>query len=319
MKIVVTGCLGFIGSHFVQYTLNKYPDIEIIGFDRNTDTRQHERIASVKGQENFRLVLGDLTGDISEAFHGAEMIFNFGAKSFVDHSIYSPKSFIDSNIFGVFNILEFIRHEKDNVLLIQVGTDEVYGPLVGDEPFTEETKLNPTNPYSATKACGDLLCETYRLTYGLDILVTRCENNFGEYQHPQKALPVFIKCALEGKNIPMYSPGTQKRKWLYVKDHCDAIWTLVNTGAKGVHNIAGGVELENLELAYKVLRFLEVPYYHDKIEMIDTSTIRPFHDKRYHIKAEVLEGLKWKPLHNLDEALDQTIRWYKKNRRWLVI
>jgi len=318
MKVVVTGCLGFIGSHFVKYTLENYPDAFVVGYDRDTNQQSIARVEDILDNKRFRLIYGDLTGDISEVLDGAEVIFNFGAKTFVDHSNYSPESFIHSNVLGVFNILEAIRRRQRNILLVQISTDEVYGQTEGSIPFSELSMMNPTNPYSATKCCGDLLCMAYEKTFGVEVLITRCENNYGEYQHPQKALPVWIRHALDGERLPIYSPGTQKRKWLYVGDHCDAIWTLVEGGARGVCNIAGGEEIENIELARKIMRILDEPYSEARLEMIDASVIRPFHDKRYHIRAEVLEAVGWKPAVKFNDGLDRTIKWYKKNRKWLI-
>ena len=323
VKIVVTGCLGFIGSHFVKYTLENYPNMFVVGFDRYTNEQSVERLEKEglwkeSTKNRFRMVYGDLTGDVKEMLADTDIVFNFGAKTHVDHSKYSPESFIQSNVLGPFNLLEAVRSHNQNTLFVEISTDEVYGQAEGEVPFSEYAMLKPTNIYSATKCAGDLIALAYGKTYGIEVLVTRCENNYGEFQHPQKVLPVYIRHALEGKQLPVYAPGTQKRKWLYVGDHCDAIWTLVEAGARGVCNIAGGEELENLELASKVMRFLETPHAKDRVEMIDTATIRPFHDKRYNIKATVLEALHWKPKMDLNDGLCQTIKWYKKNRRWLI-
>jgi len=316
MKILVTGALGFIGSHFVKYVLNTDSDAKVIGFDIDSDQWSLSRLAEVNGNKRFRMVFGDFCEDISELLEGVDIVFHFGAKTFVDHSVRSPESFIRNNVYGTFNILETIRKWKCKPFLVYISTDEVYGQTESDIPFTEKDLMNPTNPYSATKACGELLVKSYEKSFGVQYLITRCENNYGEYQHPQKVLPVYIKYALVGKPLPVYSPGLHKRKWLYVQDHCDAIWALVSNGIKNqVVNISGGCELQNIELAKYVLDYFGM----DKtlIEMVDTRSIRPFHDLRYHIESSTLEALKWMPKTSLEAGMRKTIDWFKQNQWWL--
>lgn len=313
MRILVTGCLGFIGSHFVKNTLKKYPNVFVVGFARNSDQWALSRLAEVNGNSRFQLVYGDFTEDISEVLEGVDIVFHFGAKSFVDHSVRNPESFIRNNIFGTFNLLEQVRKSKVKKY-IQVSTDEVYGEAT-EIPFTPQSPLCPTNPYSASKASADLLVMSYGKTYGIDYLITRCENNYGSYQHPQKVLPVYIKCALEGIPLPVYSPGTQSRMWLNVEDHCDAIWLLVESKLGGVIHIGGCQEIQNLALARLVLKSLGKP--NDLIEMIDTKTIRPYHDSRYEIDTSALKALGWTPKWKLIEGIEDTIRWFTANRWWL--
>jgi dTDP-glucose 4,6-dehydratase len=315
MKILVTGCLGFIGSHFVRYVLEHNPDVKIIGIDNNASQFQTARLGDLLNHPNFRLIVADINGDLSEAFDGIDVIVNFAAKTFVDHSVKYPNLHLWNNVNGVFNILNNARLSKPG-LLVQISTDEVYGEALGDLKSYAESPLHPTNPYAASKACADMLVSGMGKTYNIPYLITRCENNYGPFQHPQKALPTFIKAAMgDTEYLPVYSPGTQRRCWLHVEDHCSAIWFLIQKNQHGIVNIGNNQELDNLTLAKKVLKSFGKD--ESSIMMIDTGSIRPHHDARYLIDVVYLEELGWMPRYSLDVGLDLTIDWYKNNPEWL--
>ena len=244
---------------------------------------------------------------------------NFAAKTFVDHSIKDPRPFIYSNLVGTYNLLEQARFYKTK-LYFQVSTDEVYGAIL-DGSYKEDSRLNPTNPYAATKAAADVLTLSYWNTYGLPAIITRTENNYGPMQHPQKAMPVFVKAALEGRKLPVYGDGKHRRMWLHVRDHCEAITHLIEKffdnkiGAGEIYHVAGEQELENIELARKILRILGKP--EDQIQLIDDRNIRPGHDRRYALDTTKLKSTGWKPKISLDEGLKEVVNWYKDNDWWL--
>ncbi len=336
--ILVTGCLGFIGSHFVKYMLSN-TNYHVIGLSRNSDQRNLHRLDEIWNYANpdnvnkvdilrnplitdrFKLVFGDLSdnNNTSGLCEDVDYIVNFAAKTFVDHSIRDPQPFIQSNIIGTYNLLEESRRNyainKTLKRYIQVSTDEVYGSIL-EGAYKEDAKLNPTNPYSASKAAADMLAISYFNTYNLPVIITRTENNFGEYQHPQKALPKFIKYALNNRKLPVYGDGEHRRMWLYVEDHCSAIHHLLTHGNIGeVYHVAGEQELTNNQLAKKVLNILGKP--EDMIERIDDFNVRPGHDRRYALDTKKLKITGWEPKFKLDETLEKVVRWYEKNQWWL--
>lgn len=325
--ILVTGCLGFIGSHFVNYIL-KETHYNILGFNRNSDQKNLHRLDAIFESEDgeiyennrFNLVYGDLTDSdsLSGITENIEYIVNFAAKTFVDHSIKDAKPFISSNIVGTYNILEEARRSNlvcNNIKkFIQVSTDEVYGAIL-EGAYKEDARLNPTNPYAASKGAADMLAISYYNTYNLPIIITRTENNFGEYQHPQKAIPKFVKYALENRKLPVYGDGGHRRMWLYVRDHCSAIHRLMTHGKPGeIYHVAGEQELTNNELAKKILSILGKQ--EDLIEHIDDFNIRPGHDRRYALNVEKLKGIGWEPKYKLDESLEKVVNWYSDNEWW---
>lgn len=322
-RILVTGCHGFIGAHFVKYVLDN-TDFSVIGFNRNSDQRNAMRLPRLcafhgKYYDRFNLVFGDLSdaSTLSGLCEDVDYIVNFAAKTFVDHSIKDPAPFIRTNIVGTYNLLEDARKYKSTLKkYVQVSTDEVYGAILNGS-YKEDAGLNPTNPYSATKAAGDMLCISYFNTYGLPVVITRTENNFGEFQHPQKAIPKFVKFALEGRKLPVYGDGEHRRMWLYVLDHCSAILHLLEHGKDGeIYHIAGEQELSNNELAKKILNILGQD--ENLIEHIDDYNIRPGHDRRYALNVDKLKSLGWTPRFGLDSAMNQTVLWYVSNRWWMV-
>jgi len=309
--ILVTGSSGFIGSHFVNMLCDN-KQYEIIAFCRNTDQKNLIRLRT---DISIRKIYGDLTGDISDLLAGVDYVVNFAAKTFVDHSIRDAQPFINSNILGTYNLLEEARRNKIK-RFIQISTDEVYGSIIKGA-HTELSPLNPCNPYSASKAASDMLCLSYANTYGLPIIITRTENNYGEYQHRQKAIPTFVKSVLEGKPIRLYGDGMHSRMWLYVKDHCLAIMHLLEHGKVGeIYHVAGEQELTNLELAQRILKILGKKG--DEIEFIDDSKVRPGHDRRYALNTDKIKATGWKAQYPLDTQLEKVVKWYADNKWWIT-
>lgn len=322
--VLVTGCLGFIGSHFGRYIL-KETDWNVVGFNRNTDQRNIHRIDDYIYDNNgrFRLIIGDLSdnNNVSGILEDIDYVVNFAAKTFVDHSIRDAQPFIQSNIVGTFNLLEEARRNKSTLKrYLQVSTDEVYGSIL-EGAYKEDARLNPTNPYSAAKAAADMLCISYFNTYRVPIIITRTENNFGEYQHPQKALPKFVKYAVEGKKLPVYGDGKHKRMWLYVLDHCSAIHHLLvsdKTEIGNIYHVAGEQELMNIELANKILKIIGRDNSDDcMINYMNDFNVRPGHDRRYALNTEKLKATGWSPRYKLDESLEKVVNWYRDNQWWL--
>ncbi len=309
--IFVTGITGFIGSHFGRLALGS--GHSVVGFARHSDTRNLQRIGDYVEDGHFRLVYGDLTGDISGLLEGADAVVHFAARTFVDHSILDPEPFIQSNIVGTYKLLEQARRYKPR-LFVQVSTDEVYGAIL-EGAYKEDARLNPTNPYSSTKAAADMLCNSYWNTYKLPIIITRTENNYGPWQHPQKALPVFVRKALAREKLPVYGDGKHRRMWLHVEDHCRAILHLLEHGKAGeVYHVAGEEELENIELARRILALLGKP--ETQIELVPDYNIRPGHDRRYALNVEKLRSTGWQPQYTLAQGLKETVEWYKAHPEW---
>lgn len=317
MRFLCTGVLGFVGSYFAKYVIHHYPDISIVGVARNTNQKHLERVKTILHHPRFTLYYADFArDDLSEVFENVDYVFHFGAKTFVDHSIRRPNPFIQSNVVGTFRILEECRRSKQVKRHFQVSTDEVYGPILKGS-YDENAPLNPTNPYSATKAAGDMLAVSYFNTYGLPVIVTRTENNYGPYQDPQKVLPVFVGKALLDEPLPVYGDGKHRRMWLYVEDHCRALLHLIDHGELGeIYHIAGEQELENLELAKKILRILGKP--ENLVKFVPDYDVRPGHDRRYALDVEKLRATGWVPSYSLDAGLRETVEWYTAHPEWFM-
>ena len=317
MKILVTGCMGFIGSYFIKYVLKNFEGVEIIGLGRNSYQRNKKRLESVWNDPRFSMYYADFVkDDITDAFKNVDTVVHFGAKTFVDYSIRDPKPFVDSNIVGTYNILEQCRNSKSVENYFQVSTDEVYGSILNGK-YKEDARPNPTNPYAATKMAADSLVLSYHNSYGLNTIITRTENNYGEYQGNEKVFPVFIRKALNNEKLPVYGDGLHRRMWLYVEDHCSAIMHLLKRGKPGeIYHVAGEEELTNIELAQKILTSLRKP--ETRYELIPDLNIRPGHDRRYALNCDKINETGWKAQWSIEEGFKKTIDWYVKNQWWFM-
>lgn len=317
MKILLTGGAGFIGSNLIHYMIKAHPDWGIFNLDKLTYAGNLENLQYVAGNPRYHFVYGDIADsalvDRLFAEHHFEMVVNLAAESHVDRSIMDATPFVEANIKGTQVLLDVARRYGVQKFL-QVSTDEVYGSLgFDDPPFTEETPLNPSSPYSASKAAADLLALAYFKTYNLPVIVTRCSNNYGPYQFPEKLIPLMITNALEDRPLPMYGDGLNVRDWLHVRDHCAALDLVLHKGRPGqVYNIGGSNERTNIEIVRRVVRELGKPE-----SLITFVQDRPGHDRRYAIDASKLRReLGWQPAYDFEQGLKETIRWYCENREW---
>jgi len=317
-SILVTGGAGFIGSNFVRMVLTEHPDVLVVNLDKLTYAGNLENLAEFQNHDRYRFVHGDIcdgplvAGLIDE--HRIEAIINFAAESHVDRSITGPRIFIDTNVTGTLALLEAARDKKID-RFIQVSTDEVYGALGADGQFTERTLLSPNSPYSASKAAADHLVRAFGHTWGLPYNITRCSNNYGPYQFPEKLIPLMIHNALNDKELPVYGDGLQVRDWLFVYDHCTAIWRVLEQAPPGeIYNIGGCNEKANLEVVEIILSRLAKPK-----SLIRHVKDRPGHDRRYAIDAtKIMTQLGWKPSVTFEQGIAQTIDWYLSNPKWLA-
>jgi dTDP-glucose 4,6-dehydratase len=321
MKILVTGGAGFIGSNFIYYMLEKHPDYYIINLDLLTYCGNLENLKEVEDNPNYKFVKGDIADrDLVDKIvleNEIDYIINFAAESHVDRSIEDPKIFLESNIIGTQNLLEIAKkyHEKGQLKkYLQISTDEVYGTLGKAGYFTETTSLAANSPYSASKAGADLIVRAYNETFNLPINITRCSNNYGPYQFPEKLIPLMINNALNDKKLPVYGDGKNVRDWLHVYDHCTAIDLVLHTGKIGeVYNIGGNNEKENIEIVKLILKYLNKS--EDLIEYVED---RLGHDRRYAIDStKIQEELGWKPKYTFEVGIEETIEWYLANKNWL--
>lgn len=313
--MLVTGIYGFIGSYFARYLLGMDADVRIVGFGRASDLAAARRLGKAWGSPRLRVVHGDLCdpGAVSGLCEHIDVVVNFAAKTFVDHSLKDRLPFIQSNIIGADNLMEdAARYGVGR--FIQVSTDEVYGQiLVG--AYAEDAMLQPRNPYSWSKACADLDAIQRHRTSGFPCIVTRTENNFGPYQHRQKVLPTFVRHALAWEPLPVYGDGMHVRCWIHVEEHCRAIWHLVRNGAVGeVYHIAGEQEMTNLDVARLVLRVLNRP--ESLIKHIDDHNIRPGHDRRYALDCGKIKATGFVIKQDLAARLAETVKWYEKHPEW---
>lgn len=314
MKLLVTGGAGFIGSNFVHYALKEHPDWEITNLDKLTYAGNLENLKDIQGQSGYHFVKGDIADRkfVDKLLgQGFDVIVNFAAESHVDRSILDASPFIETNIKGTQILLEGARQYKLG-RFIQVSTDEVYGSIDSGR-FTEESTLSPNSPYSASKTAADLLCRAYFKTHRLPAIITRCTNNLGPYQFPEKLIPLVITNALEDKPVPVYGDGLNIRDWIFVVDHCRALDVVIQKGQPGeIYNIGGGNEKTNLELIRKLLELLDKPQ-----GLIQFVTDRPAHDRRYALDyAKIATELGWKPAFSFEKALSATVDWYLKNESW---
>lgn len=315
MKLLVTGGAGFIGTNFIKHIITSQPTWEVINVDKLTYAGNLENLTDLEKQANYTFSRGDIANkSFMEPFfqQGVDVLINFAAESHVDRSIQDAEPFIKTNIVGTYVLLELARSYGIKKF-IQVSTDEVYGSLGSKGKFSEESPLCPNSPYSASKASADLLCRSYYETYNLPVTVTRCSNNFGPYQFPEKFIPLIITNTFEGKTIPVYGDGLNVRDWIYVNDHCRALEAVILKGLGGeVYNIGGNNELSNLELVKRILHLLGKPE-----TLIKFVKDRPGHDKRYAIDStKITRELGWQPACSFDDALIFTINWYLKHPNW---
>ena len=315
-KILVTGGCGFIGSNFVLHLLRTRKDVQVVNLDKLTYAGNLTNLSEIEGDPRHRFVRGDICDEalVGQLLaDGVDSVVNFAAETHVDRSIQDSAPFILTNVGGTHALLTAARKNKVRKF-IQVGTDEVYGSLGPSGLFTEDSPLQPNNPYSASKAGADLLVRAFQRTYGMDATITRCTNNYGPFQFPEKAIPVFIGNALEDRPIPVYGDGLHVRDWLFVEDHCRAIEAVMERGRAGeVYNVGGANELPNIELARLILRELKKPE-----SLIQFVKDRPGHDRRYALDSSKLSReLGWKPLVSLAEGIPRTVRWYCEHQDWL--
>ncbi|WJQ07008.1 dTDP-glucose 4,6-dehydratase [Geobacillus stearothermophilus] len=316
MNLLVTGGAGFIGSNFVRYMLEKYPNYKVVNYDLLTYAGNLENLKDVENHPNYTFVKGDINNrelvDYLVKTHEIDVIVNFAAESHVDRSITDPDIFVKTNVLGTQALLDVAK--ANNIKkYVQISTDEVYGTLGETGYFTEETPLAPNSPYSASKAGGDLLVRAYHETYGLNVNITRCSNNYGPYHFPEKLIPLMITNALEGKELPIYGDGQNIRDWLHVKDHCAAIDLVIHKGRPGeVYNIGGHNERTNNEIVHLIVEKLGVSK-----DLIKYVADRPGHDRRYAINpTKIMTELGWKPQYTFEEGIVETIQWYIDNQEW---
>ncbi len=315
MKLVVTGGAGFIGSCFIRHILSKYPDYSVINLDALTYAGNIQNLDDVKDNPNYSFVHGNICDKklVSKLFEDADAVVNFAAESHVDRSISGPEIFVQTNVQGTLNLLQAAKEFKLKRYL-QVSTDEVYGSLQKDGYFYETTPLAPNSPYSASKAGADLLVRAYFETYKLPVVITRCSNNYGPYQYPEKLIPFFISQLLKGKKVPVYGDGLNVRDWLYVYDHCKAIDLVLHKGREGeVYNIGGHNEKTNLEITRIILSAMgkdesSISFVEDRLG----------HDRRYAIdNTKIHTQLGWSPSLTFEEGIKLTIDWYLNNQNWI--
>ena len=314
-NILVTGGCGFIGSSFLRHTVPKYKEFNFVNLDLLTYAGNKLNVKEIENFSNYQFIHGDIRdiNMLTELFEKIDYVIHFAAESHVDRSIENSNDFITTNILGTHLLLDLSK--KNNIeKFIAISTDEVYGSLKeSEEPSTEESPLLPRSPYSASKASSDLLCLSYYETFGLNICITRCSNNYGPYQYPEKLIPVLINKALKNENLPIYGDGRNIRDWIHVDDHVKAIESVWKKGSPGeIYNIGGNTPKRNLEIADTVLSSLNLPK--EKIEFVKD---RPGHDWRYEVNdMKIKDELDWKPEIDFSKGIKKTIDWYLANEEW---
>jgi len=312
LNILVTGGLGFIGSNFIRLMLGKYNDHKIINLDIQTYAGNPDNLKDIENNPNYSFVLGDICDPtvVDKVMQKVDTVVHFAAESHVDRSIEDASAFVRTNVLGTFTLLEGARKYKVS-RFIHISTDEVYGSRERGS-FREKDRLTPSSPYSSSKASSDLLAQSYYLTHKLPVIITRCTNNYGPYQYPEKLIPLFITNLLENKKVPVYGTGKNVRDWIYVLDHCKAVDFVLHNGIPGeIYNIGGGAERSNIDITKKIIKSLDADE-----SMIEYVKDRPGHDFRYSLNCTKLLKLGWVPEHGFNEALESTVRWYVENQWW---
>ena len=313
MKILVTGGSGFIGSNFVRHLLGAHPDDSIVNLDKLTYAGNPENLRDVEGDRRYRFVHGDICDEalVDDLLGHVDAVVHMAAETHVDRSNMGADDFLRTNVTGTHTLLEAARRRRVG-RFVAVGTDEVYGSLAEGVAAREGDPLNPSNPYSASKAAADLMARAYWLTHRLPVVITRSSNNFGPYQYPEKVIPLFVTNALEDRPLPLYGDGRNVRDWLYVLDNCAAIDLVLRKGEEGeIYNIGGGNEVENLALTRAILLHLGKPE-----TFITPVADRPGHDRRYALDSAKMHRLGWHPTRPFASALEQTVEWYRTHDAW---
>jgi len=314
MKLLVTGGMGFIGSNFIRYILSTRKDVEVTNLDNISIGSNPANLKELKKDRRYNFVKGSIADLklVSELIKKVDAVVNCAAQTHVDRSIANPAPFMESNTIGTYSILEAARRSNPATKIVHVSTDEIYGDIPQGS-FNEDDKLKPSNPYAASKSAADMFVLAYHRSYGLKVTVSRCTNNFGPYQHPEKLIPKTIIRAYLNLPLPVYGKGNQVRDWIYVKDHCDALAQIMEKGKPGeIYNISVGNEMPNLKVVESILNLMEKPK--SLIEFVDD---RPGHDVRYSLDStKIRRQIGWKPKHNFKEALENTVRWYTSNEWW---
>ena len=309
MKLLVTGGLGFIGSNFILKLLNETNEFDIINVDAELYSANKKNLDAIKNHKKYEFVKGNITNKrlMEELISKCDAVVNFAAESFVDRSINNADPFLVSNIRGAFTILDIITKQKKR--MIQISTDEVFGSL-STGTADEQTKFNPSSPYAATKAAAELLINSFSVTYNPDVVITRCTNNYGPRQFPEKLIPKTIVLAKQGRNIPIYGNGKNLRDWIFVEEHCDAVYEILMNGKSGqTYNISANNEINNLEIVNKILEIMGKSS--DLIEFVED---RPGHDQRYSLDSSKIKNeFGWSTKINFEEGLRKTIEWYEQN------
>lgn len=313
MRLLIAGGAGFIGSNFVRYALDRWPDCSVVVLDKLTYAGNLQNVADVQDNPRFGLIQGDICSPetVETAMEGCTHVVNFAAETHVDRSILDPDAFLHTNVLGTRVLLESAR-KLGVKRYLQVSTDEVYGEIELPDRAAEDDPVRPRSPYAASKAAGDLMTGAYHITYDLPTLVTRGANTYGPYQYPEKILPLFVTNAFESQPLPVYGDGLQMRDWLFVDDHCAGIATVLERGSVGeVYNLGAGHERPNLEVVEGIVRLLGV----DR-SLIRHVPDRPGHDRRYALHIDKARALGWEPHVAFEDGLERTVRWYREHRDW---
>ncbi len=312
-SVLITGGYGFIGSNFIRLLREKNPSVKIYNFDKLTYAANIENLKDFENDSNYTFIRGDIKDGsmLDIIFPKVELVVHFAAETHVDRSIHNPGEFVLTDVYGTFSLLEKMKQHKNVKLFIHISTDEVYGSIKKGS-FTEDSPMNPSSPYSASKTGADRLAYSYFKTYELPIIIVRPSNNYGPYQHVEKFIPLFITNVIEERSLPLYGTGENIRDWLFVEDNCKAIMTVIEKGKTGeAYNIGASQEKKNIEVVDMILN-----YFNKSRDILDFVDDRRAHDFRYSLNWDKIGKLGWKPEVNFDEGLKRTIEWYINNRNW---